>query len=217
MIVIKLSFTSIVCLLSLVASHGQDKEGFVVVKKAGTTTISERWITLPNSDPPIKAREVKGEFYFRNTMFAGLNLLQDEKKIFQWQNHVSEFKVYPELDTTNWMEYSYHDIPWPVSDQDHLLKYTINEFIPNKSLFITFESRQNESLAPVRKGVTRMQLSGSWKWEQISTCETKVTYRILSKPIGIPKWLTDPIIRSNIMTTIEEYIALLEPAPAKVK
>lgn len=216
MIVCKLSFTSLVYLLSMMLSHAQDKEGFVIVKKSGTTTVYERWITLPNSDPPIEAREVKGEFYFRNTMFAGLNLLQDEKKIYQWQSHVSEFKVYLERDTTNWMEYSYHDIPWPVSDQDHLLKYTIYEFVPGKSLFIRFESRENPSLAPLRKGVTRMELSGSWKWEQISACETKVTYRILSKPIGIPKWLTDPIIRSNIMTTIEEYIALLEPAPSKV-
>ena len=217
MIAIKLSFTFVIYLLSVGLSLGQDKEGFVVVKKAGVITIYERWITFPNSDPPIEAREVKGEFVFRNTMFAGKNLLQNEKKIQDWQSHVSEFKVYPERDTTNWMEYSYHDIPWPVSDQDHFLKYTIEEFIPEKSLFITFESRQNDTLAPVRKGVTRMVLSGSWKWEQISACETKVTYRILSRPIGIPKWLTDPIIRSNIMTTIEEYIALLEPAPVKSK
>lgn len=217
MIAIKLSFTSIIYLLSIVMCHSQDKDGFVLVKKAGTTTIYERWITFPNSDPPIDAREVKGEFYFRNTMFAGLNLIQNEKKIQDWQNHVSEFKIFLQPDTMNWMEYSYHDIPWPVSDQDHLLRYTIHEFVPEKYLFITFESRENETLAPVRKGVTRMQLSGSWKWEQISPCETKVTYRILSKPIGIPKWLTDPIIRSNIMTTIEEYIALLDPPPVKGK
>ena len=63
-------------------------------------------------------------------MFAGFNLLQDEEKIQQWQSHVSELKVYLERDTMNWMEYSYHDIPWPVSDQDHYLKYTIEEFIP---------------------------------------------------------------------------------------
>ena len=116
MIAIKLSFISVIYLLSIGLSHGQDKEGFVVVKKAGTTTIYERWITFPNSDPPIEAREVKGEFFFRNTMFAGFNLLQDEEKIQQWQSHVSEFKVYLERDTMNWMEYSYHDIPWPVID-----------------------------------------------------------------------------------------------------
>jgi len=212
MIAMKLSFTSVVFFLTTFLSHGQDSEGFVVVKKEGTTTIYERWITLPNSNPPIEAREVKGEFFFHNTMFAGLNLIQDENKIYQWQSHVSEFKVYMEKDTTTWHEYSYHDIPWPVSDQDHLLQYTIKEFIPGKYLFITFESKENATLAPVRKGVTRMELSGSWKWEHINARETKVTYRILSKPIGIPKWLTDPIIRSNIMTTIEEYVALLDPA-----
>ena len=215
-VVIKISIIAVVYLITGI-SHGQDKEGFDLVKKAGTTAIYERWITFPNSDPPIEAREVKGEFYFNNTIFAGLNLIQDEKRIKQWQKHVSEFKVYPQRDTMSWLEYSYHDIPWPVSDQDHLLKYTIEEMIPGKLLFLTFESRENDSLAPVRKGVTRMELSGSWTWEEVSPGKVKVTYRILSKPIGIPKWLTDPIIRSNIMTTIEEYVALLEPSSASLK
>ena len=183
----------------------------MLVKEDGRIFIYERWIIFPNSNPPIEAREVKGEFYFDNNMFAGLNLLQNEEKIQHWQKHVSEFKVYPQRDTTTWQEYSYHDIPWPVSDQDHFLEYTIAEIIPGKSVFLTFESLRDETLAPVRKGVTRMVLSGSWKWEQIAPGKTKVTYRILSRPIGIPKWLTDPIIRSNIMTTIEEYVALLEP------
>lgn len=209
--VVKISIITVVYLIAGI-SHGQDKEGFDLVKKDGSIAIYERWIVFPNSAPPIEAREVKGEFYFNNTIFAGLNLIQDEKKIKQWQKHVSEFKVYPQRDTMSWLEYSYHDIPWPVSDQDHLLKYTIEEMIPGKLLFLTFESRENENLAPVRKGVTRMELSGSWTWEEVSPGKVKVTYRILSKPIGIPKWLTDPIIRSNIMTTIEEYVALLEPS-----
>jgi hypothetical protein len=38
----------------------------------------------------------------------------------------------------------------------------------------------------------------------------KATYRILSKPLNIPKFLTDPIIRNNMMTTIQEFIALIE-------
>lgn len=215
MAIIKISLSLLFFILATNASLSQDKESFVLVKKDGTTAIYERWITFPKSDPPIEAREVKGEFFFNNHMFAGLNLIQDEKKIQQWQKHVSEFKVYPLRDTMSWLEYSYHDIPWPVSDQDHLLRYTIADMVPGKYLFLTFESRKDETLAPVRKGVTRMELSGSWKWEQLGPGKTKVTYRILSKPIGIPKWLTDPIIRSNIMTTIEEYVALLEPQGTK--
>jgi len=189
----------------------KDKEGFTLVKKDGTISIYERWITFPASNPPIKAREVKGEFYFHNTIFAGLHLIQDETRIKDWQSHVTEFKVYPQRDSSTWLEYSYHDIPWPVSDQDHFLEYKMVETVPHRVLVITFQSRANAKLAPVRDGVTRMQLSGSWTLEQIGPQHVKVTYRILSKPIGMPKFLTDPIIRSNIMTTIEEYVALLEP------
>ena len=209
--IIRLGCVAVIYLTGINFSSSQDKEGFVLVKKDGAISVFERWIVFPKSDPPFEAREVKGEFFYNNNMFAGLNLLQDESKIQIWQKHVSEFKVYPQPDTTTWLEYSYHDIPWPVSDQDHFLEYKINKIVPGKSVFLTFESRDMPSIAPVRKGVTRMQLSGSWTLEQIGPYRTKATYRILSKPIGIPKWLTDPIIRNNIMTTIEEYVALLEP------
>lgn len=190
--------------------YGQDKDGFVLVKKEGSIAIYERWLTFPASNPPVKAREVKGEFFFNNTIYAGLQLLKDEKKIKSWQSHVSEYKIYALRDTTTWMEYSYHDIPWPVSDQDHFMEYKVTSPPFGQVLNISFRSRDNEKLAPMRKGVTRMQLAGSWNMEQISPGKVKVTYRILSKPIGIPKVFTDPIIRSNIMTTIEQYIALLE-------
>src|SRR5688572_26853062 len=109
MLIIKISFAFLFSILAINVSSSQDKDGFVLVKKDGTTAIYERWIVFPKSDPPIEAREVKGEFFFNNDMFAGLNLIQDEKKIQQWQKHVSEFKVYPLRDTMTWMEYSYHD------------------------------------------------------------------------------------------------------------
>jgi hypothetical protein len=204
----RILFLMFVGLVSISAG-AQSKEEFELVKKDGTTSVYERWITIPNSDPPVKAREVKGEFYFQNTIYAGLHLIQNEEKIMQWQDHVSEFKVYRQRDTTTWLEYSYHDIPWPVSDQDHLLIYTMAAPGPGV-ITLTFKSKVDDGVAPVRKGVTRMELSGSWKLEQIAPNKVKATYRILSKPIGIPKFLTDPIIRSNIMTTIKEYIALLE-------
>ena len=196
--------------LTVQAQNKQDKEGFMLVKKQGSIAIFERWVIYPGSKPPQKAREIKGEFYYNNTIYAGLNLLQNEKKIKEWQSHVAEFKIYPQRDTSTWFEYSYHDIPWPVSDQDHFMEYRISKREPNKIIVISFKSKINDKLAPVREDVSRMELSGSWTMEQISATKVKVTYRISSRPIGIPKIFTDPIIRGNIMTTIEQYIALLE-------
>jgi hypothetical protein len=196
-------------LLATAPITAQDKEGFMLVKKEGSISIYERWLTYPASNPPIPAREVKGEFFYNSSAYNGLRLLQNEGLIKRWQDHVSEFKVYPQRDTSTWLEYSYHDIPWPVSDQDHFMEYKISSD-KEGMFFVSFKSKVNDTLAPVRKGVTRMQLSGSWTFQQISPDRVKATYRIFSMPIGIPRVFTDPIIRSNIMTTIEEYIALLE-------
>jgi len=143
-------------------------------------------------------------------MYSILDLLKDESKIKIWQKHVSDFKVHLQPDTTWWLEYSYHDIPWPVSDQDHFLKYVLAEQIPGKQLFITFESVVNSKLAPVEKGVSRMELSGSWTLEQVNEDQVKVTYRILSMPSHIPRIFTDPVIRSNLMSTIKALTHLAE-------
>jgi hypothetical protein len=56
---------------------------------------------------------------------------------------------------------------------------------------------------------TRMKLAGSWTYETQGE-KIKITYRILSMPSGIPRIFTDPVIRNNMMSTIKEYVKLLE-------
>jgi hypothetical protein len=197
------------CCFVVFATNAQDNEGFELVKKDGDISIYERWITFTKVSPPVEAREVKGEFFFNNNVYEGLRIIQDDALIERWQSHVSEFKVYKQRDTTTWFEYSYHDIPWPVADQDSYLIYRLS-CRGSGNLFVAFESHVDLTRAPVRKGVTRLELAGSWHLERLTPGRTKATYRILSKPGNIPKFVTDPIIRNNMMTTIREYIALLE-------
>jgi hypothetical protein len=184
-------------------------EKFDLVKEDSPIFIYERWITFPGKVPVVKAREVKGEFLVSASMFKILSILKDESKIKLWQTHVNDYKVYPQSDTL-WLEYSYHDIPWPVSDQDHFLKYYLSENIPGKELFISFESVIDSKLAPINEDVTRLELSGSWRLEQLSDTQVKVTYRILSMPGNIPRMFTDPVIRSNLMSTIKALTKLSE-------
>jgi hypothetical protein len=190
----------------LCAQDNTDK-GFVLVKEKDNIFIHERWITFPKSSPPIEAREVKGEFFVRAKIQDAVALLKDESKIKEWQSHVEKFKVYPQTDST-WFEYSYHDIPWPVSDQDHFLEYKIEKQDPDE-VFITFESMLNAKLGPVDEDATRMMLAGSWRFEKTKD-KLKITYRILSMPSSIPRIFTDPVIRSNMMSTIKSYIKILE-------
>jgi hypothetical protein len=201
------------CLLLAHETAGQDSDSdFSLVRKDEEHGIFvyERWIDFPKSNPPIRAREVKGDFIVHSTVAEALHLLQNEMRIKEWQDHVSEFKVYLTDDTSSWKEYSYHDIPWPVSDQDHFLEYRIDPASTPEKIFITFETKVDNNLAPVREDVTRMNLAGSWLFERIDDHRIHATYRILSKPSSIPRIFTDPVIRNNIMTTIRRYIDILE-------
>lgn len=184
-------------------------DGFELVRDEDGIVVYERWVTFPSSDPPVVAREVKSEFYVRSSLREAVALLRDENAINEWQKHVSEFKVFPHSDSI-WFEYSYHDIPWPVSDQDHLLEYTIEDPVEKDGTFITFRTIESDKLAPVRKNVSRMTLSGSWYFQRSRDGRIKVTYRILSMPGPLPRLITDPVIRSNLMSTVRNFIDLLE-------
>ena len=202
------------CVFGLSASNtlifGQTgtHDGFELVRNEDSILVYERWVTFPGSDPPVTAREVKSEFFIRGKMYEALSLLQDESRIAIWQKHVTEFDVYPHADSL-WYEYSYHDIPWPVSDQDHFLEYRIRD-VEDEGMFITFRTVANDRIAPVRKGVSRMTLAGSWYFEKVGGGKIKATYRILSMPGNLPRFLTDPVIRNNLMSTVRAYINLLE-------
>jgi hypothetical protein len=212
MLLVRFRFWVCISLFSCanVSAQPAEAEKFELVKEDPPIFIHERWITFPGKVPAVRAREVKSEFLIRTSIYEMLAILKNESTIQTWQKHVSEFKVYPESDTTTWQEYSYHEIPWPVSDQDHFLRYRLVEKIPGKEFFITFESVINGSLAPVRKGVTRMELAGSWRMEQVTPHQAKITYRILSMPSSIPRIFTDPVIRSNMMSTIKALTKLAE-------
>jgi hypothetical protein len=198
---------SIACLGSDAQDLPEDK-GFTLVKEKDNISIYERWVLFPKSDPPVEAREVKGVFFARVTVEEAVALVRNEAKIKNWQSHVEKFKIYPQTDSS-WFEYSYHDIPWPVSDQDHFLEYRVREHIPGERLFMVFESIPHATLAPVDEDAARMRLAGSWLFEKREK-DVRITYRITSMPSSIPRLFTDPVIRSNMMTTIKSYIKVVE-------
>ncbi|MEJ1239580.1 hypothetical protein WBG78_15695 [Chryseolinea sp. T2] len=208
MYVFTLLFLGLMLTQQVVKAQSTEYGEFQLVKRSGDISLYERWIDIPGEEEK-QAREVRSIFYYKNSIHAGLSLLKDQSMGMKWQDHVSEFKVYPQRDTSVWYEYSYHDIPWPVSDQDHFMEYRISSCSPNQML-ISFKSKENKSLAPERKGVTRLTLAGTWLLEQVDTGKVKVTYTIFSTPLDIPRMLTDPIVRSNMVSTIEDFVSLIE-------
>lgn len=204
----------VISLLSL-SLAAQDKKidsdpEFVLIREEPSISLHERWIHYPGKTPPVPAREVKGEFHIDGSIYTILKLIKDETQIHNWQNHVGEFKVYPKPDTNEWHQYTYYDAPWPVSDQDHFVRYTLIEKSKGTELLINFESDTNYKLAPLNEDVTRLEINGSWHMQQLAPNKAKVTYRVQSMPGGAPRMLTDPVVRGNLMSSIRSLKELAE-------
>lgn len=200
-----------ICLVLLYSSPvmGQGKQTpveFTLINEENGVSLYERWITIDNSDKPIKTREVMLKFVVKGSIYSVLELIKDARRAKDWQTSLHEYKVINKRDTTIWEAYAHHNVPWPVSDQDHHLLYRLEDHSPN-AMFISFESVDD---IPEKSGVMRIHIRGSWKLERLSKATTKVTYTILSKPANLPRAITDPIVRSNMFKTMRSFIQLLE-------
>ncbi|MDZ7646928.1 MAG: hypothetical protein U5K54_06960 [Cytophagales bacterium] len=194
---------------SALFAQASEFEKFDLVKEDSPVFIYERWITFPGKVPAVKAREVKSEFIIYATIPELLAILQDESQIKSWQTHVAESKVFPVR----------HYLLVRVFIPRHTLarkrsgsfsKIRIDSENSREKIFIAFQSASNPKLAPLKSGVARMELAGSWLFEQITPTQAKVTYRILSMPSNIPRMFTDPVVRSNLLSTIKALTKLVE-------
>lgn len=187
-----------------------DKEGFVLVRNEPPIEMHERWVPFPGKTPEIISRELKTKFVVHTSIQKVLNIIRDESVIQTWQPHVSQFRIFLRTDSTVWDEYSRHDLPWPVSDQDSFMEYHLTELNPGVEYLVMFKSRLDAHLAPIQKDANRIELHGSWHIVQISADEVKVTYRVQSVPGAIPRMIADPVIRGNLVSSMKALSELLQ-------
>jgi hypothetical protein len=189
----------------------QDTEGFVLVRSEPPIELHERWIEFPNQASGSTSRELKTEFTVNASLHAIMNIIKDESVVKEWHAHLAEYKIYPKSDTTTWEEYSRHDIPWPLNDQDTFLEYKLREIVPGAEYFVVFKSKVDKRV-PVYEDVHRIELVGSWRFIQIHPGVVKVIYRVQSAPgsTSVPRMIIDPVIRNNLLSSIKSLTEIVE-------
>lgn len=177
--------------------------GFKLVKVKGGVNLYERWVEI---QPGWKTRELKVEFTSEAGVETLLSLLSDASRAHSWMQSVEEFKLVERQGAKAWTTYTRYKVPWPLEDQDVVLKYQL--LVVNGMHSVSFQSVAHAS-HPVKEGVTRMKgVSGSWQLQPQSSGQTKVTYYIITKnKSSMPRWLTDPIIQENLLDTMIAYNA----------
>jgi hypothetical protein len=189
----------------------QDAEGFVLVKSDPPYEVLERWVEFPGKQPPVTSRELKAEFIVNASARKIIDLLKDESRVRLWQAHLRDYKIYSKADTATWDEYSCHDVPWPLNDQDSFMEYKLTEVSANKEYLIDFRSRIDKKIAPVQESIHRIELNGSWRLIQVTPDVVRVTYRIQSVPAtDLPRMIIDPVVRNSILNTVRSLTEIAE-------
>jgi hypothetical protein len=130
-----------------------------------------------------------------------------------WNPRVKTYKVLsPE--ETSWVCYIEYDLPWPVSNQDCVLQYKLLQHSA-ESVEITFKGMEHP-LFPRRKRIERIaDIRGRWIFTRTSE-GISVEYYISTTPSStLPSWVTDPIIRNNLIETLASFRKILERPPAR--
>ena len=106
------------------------------------------------------------------------------------------------------MRYVY-DLPWPLRDRDGVLRFEIQED-PSGTLLLFFGSLPHA--VPVRPGLDRDRgICGVWELIPRGEHDTYVVYYVSSKEdLGLPLWLTDPIVLPMLAGSLDALAGLLE-------
>lgn len=182
-----------------------DTAEFTLVKTSGDIALYERWIS---PEPNQSARQVKATFTLRASPAAAVALLKDGSRGRMWNKNTNSYKVV-DVSRNSWVGYIQYDLPWPVSNQDCVLQYQATGH--SDSLVISFEGTQHDRF-PERKRVQRIaEIQGKWVFTKVADGEVLVEYYITTHPSkSLPKWIADPIIRNNLIETLDSFRTMLE-------
>ncbi|SDD49161.1 SRPBCC family protein [Niabella drilacis] len=182
---------------------------FKLVKISDGIRLYERWV-MHNGN---KVRELKLSF---DVVGAGaadvVALLKDAGKGSRWNVKSSQYKITPTRDENVWLNYIRYSLPWPMEDQDCSLRYSYAKGNPfSHSGIIYFESIRHQ-VYPQFKNVTRLEgTAGRWVVDELAQNQSRITYQILTNKSGsVPRWVSDPIVYDNILTTMARFKSLLQ-------
>jgi len=180
---------------------------FELVDEESGIQLYERWHETAEGRA---YRELKSVLLVQANTQTLLRTLREEQRAEKWMRRVDEVQALPGHSRHHWYAYVRYDLPWPASDHDCTISYrqTVDA---SGTTTVRFESVALES-HPVKEGIERITgLSGRWEFRKQGNGTTEVRYFIqTTKAPSLPRFVTDPIVRSNAMKTMAGYRKVAE-------
>ena len=183
--------------------HQGDTTDFRLVKNTNGIDIYERWYPVTGGN---RAREIKAVFVVEAAPSAVMALIRDESRGREWNSRTKTYEVVSMSDY--WICHIEYEFPWPLCNQDCVLQYSAKSSL--RYLEIHFNAVEHPSF-PVLNTVQRISdIKGKWLLRKTAD-GTSIEYFITTKPSEMfPAWLTDPVIRGNLVATLRSMKEILE-------
>jgi hypothetical protein len=189
----------------MVPAGPADKEGnapFTLARSDDDISIYIRWIPVNETR---SARQLKAEFVMDCPAEHIISALRDEKTYTQWMKATKEYYRIKTISADQWYSYVQFSIPWPLNNQDCILKYEVRDLRESGKTEITLVSEPD--LLRANEGIERIShMSGSWVITRLGNTKTHIAYYIFSKQAPrYPAWITDPLIQRNLLRTMSSF------------
>jgi hypothetical protein len=175
---------------------------FNLVKSDDNISIYTRWIPVTETR---STRQLKAEFVIDCPVEKVVSVLRDEKSYTKWMKATKTYYRLKTINENQWYSYVQFSIPWPLNNQDCILKYEVHECADPSKTEITLAGEPD--FLQTYEGVERIShMEGSWVITQIGPGKSRVEYLVYSKQAPkFPTWITDPLIQKNLLKTMNAF------------
>lgn len=181
------------------ADSPKTNTGYTFIKTEKSIFLSSRELSLPDNRT---TREIRAELVVNADASTVLKVITNEQYAKSWMQSVKEFSTLRRVNENDWFAYVQYEVPWPLSDQDCIIRYRCLESKNGNQYVLSLNS--SPDYIPLKPGIQRItHLCGSWTITGEGSSGCRVVYTVYSeqKP-KYPRWATDPIIQNNLVNTL---------------
>jgi hypothetical protein len=197
-----LTMVSILATVMISFAAAPEKE-FNFIKGSDNIYLYYRWI---NSSKGYQTRELKAVTEIQASPAEIVQLLKDAQKIPTWIRSASNCRHLQTISREHWVNYLMFSVPWPLNDQDCILRYTVEKSTTN---IVRVHFSSDEDYLKPSEGIKRIKgISGTWVITPLKEGKCKLECFFSSdEPSRLPRWATDPIIQNNVLKMMDAFRA----------
>lgn len=187
-------------------SYCGNEPAYSLVKGSSGISIYTRWIPVTSSR---SARQIKAVVVIDATVAEVLSVLRDDGSVSKWMNSTKDYHRLRTIDSGSWYSYVQFAIPWPLNNQDCIIRYDVKEDPGSGKVTIDLHGAPGY-LQPF-DGVKRIpHMEGSWVITDLGNNKVLVEYTMFSaqKP-SYPRWITDPLVQNSLLKTMEAFRSIV--------